>query len=258
MPNTRKTYCRFRYEDRDSYGLIEDGQVFELDAAPYGPHLRTSNVYELSAVTLLVPATPRAFLCAGWNYLGHTRKGEPPRTPQIGYRSNTALIAHGEAIIKPRDSSDRLHYEGELVAVIGKAGKHIPKDKALDHVFGWTIGNDVTERTWLSTDAGMWRSKNSDTFKPMGPWIVTGVNLDEMVTTVRVNGEITDQFRTAEMLFDVATFISEITRYITITPGDVLWMGTNGTSPDLAIGDVIEVEISGVGTLRNNVVADPH
>lgn len=102
----------------------------------------------------------------------------------------------------------------------------------------------------------MWRSKNSDTFKPMGPWIVTVLIPDEMVTTVRANGTTTSQFRTGEMIFDVATSISEITKYITIMSGDALWMGTNGTSPDLEVGDVVEVEISGIGTLRNSVVDD--
>lgn len=258
MPSNdaRRIYCRFRYQDRDSYGLIEDGRVFELDAAPFGPHERTSNEYDLSEVTLLVPTMPRAFVCAGRNYTGHAGQAPLPTSPQIGDRATSALIAHDEDIIKPRDSGEKLQYEGELVAVIGKAGKHISKETALDHVFGWTIGNDVTERSWLSTDLTMWRSKNSDTFKPMGPWIVTGVDPEEMVTTVRVNGKTTEQFRTADMLFDVATYISEITKVITLMPGDVLWMGTNGVSPDLTVGDVVEVEISGIGTLRNTVVAD--
>jgi 2-keto-4-pentenoate hydratase/2-oxohepta-3-ene-1,7-dioic acid hydratase in catechol pathway len=122
-------------------------------------------------------------------------------------------------------------------------------------VLGYTIGNDVSERTWQKSDRTLWRAKNADTFKPMGPWIETDVNLDALETRVRVNGVETTRFATNDMLFGVAAYIAAITRYIALVPGDILWMGTDGTSPDLKPGDTVEVEIAGIGTLANPFVA---
>jgi 2-keto-4-pentenoate hydratase/2-oxohepta-3-ene-1,7-dioic acid hydratase in catechol pathway len=174
----------------------------------------------------------------------------------MGYRAQSALIAHGENVVIPRDASEKVQYEGELVAVIGKKAKHLSEAEALSCVLGYTIGNDVSERTWQSADRTLWRAKNTDTFKPMGPWIETSVALDAMETIVRVNGKETTRFKTNSMLFGVAVFISAMTRYITLHPGDVIWMGTDGTSPNLKSGDVVDIEITGIGTLRNPFVSE--
>jgi 2-keto-4-pentenoate hydratase/2-oxohepta-3-ene-1,7-dioic acid hydratase in catechol pathway len=123
-------------------------------------------------------------------------------------------------------------------------------------VFGYTIGNDVSERTWQANDRTLWRAKNCDTFKPMGPWIVTGADLDAMVTTIRLNGRVTETFKTNNMIFDAPTYISEVSKYCTIEPGDVMWMGTDGIPENMRPGDVCEIEISGIGVLRNKVVAE--
>jgi 2-keto-4-pentenoate hydratase/2-oxohepta-3-ene-1,7-dioic acid hydratase in catechol pathway len=123
-------------------------------------------------------------------------------------------------------------------------------------VLGYTIGNDVSERTWQKADRGLWRAKNSDTFKPMGPWIETDVDLDKMETIIKVNGKQTGHFHTNDMIFGVVPFIVELTKYFTLWPGDVIWMGTDGASPDIKAGDVVEIEITGIGTLRNKFVAE--
>jgi 2-keto-4-pentenoate hydratase/2-oxohepta-3-ene-1,7-dioic acid hydratase in catechol pathway len=123
-------------------------------------------------------------------------------------------------------------------------------------VFGYTIGNDVSERNWQKADRGLWRAKNADTFKPMGPWIETEVDLEDMETVVKVNGKESNRFRTNDMIFGIKPFIVELTKYFTLWPGDVIWMGTDGASPDLKAGDVVEIEISGIGTLRNRFVAE--
>jgi len=128
-------------------------------------------------------------------------------------------------------------------------------ENALDYVFGWTIGNDVSERTWQKEDRTLWRAKNADTFKPMGPWIVTGLDPAKMETVIRVNGQETDRFATNNMIFDTATYIAEVSKYCTIEPGDVMWMGTDGMPQNIKPGDTVEIEISGIGTLRNKVVA---
>jgi 2-keto-4-pentenoate hydratase/2-oxohepta-3-ene-1,7-dioic acid hydratase in catechol pathway len=154
-------------------------------------------------------------------------------------------------VVIPHDASDKVQYEGELVVVIGKRAKHLSEADALACVLGYTIGNDVSERSWQRSDRTLWRAKNTDTFKPMGPWIETEARLDAMETIVRVNGRETIRFPTNDMLFGVAKYLSTMSRYLTLYPGDVVWMGTDGASPDLASGDVVEVEITGIGALAN-------
>ena len=122
-------------------------------------------------------------------------------------------------------------------------------------MLGWTIGNDVSERSWQKEDRTLWRAKNADTFKPMGPWIVTGLDPDAMETIVRLNGKETDRFKTNNMIFDTADYIVEVSKYCTIEPGDVMWMGTDGVPENIKPGDTVEIEITGIGMLRNKVVA---
>jgi 2-keto-4-pentenoate hydratase/2-oxohepta-3-ene-1,7-dioic acid hydratase in catechol pathway len=198
------------------------------------------------------------------NYPEHVREvavklgQEPnlPKQPDIGYRANNALIAHNEAIVIPKDATDKVQYEGELVAVIGRKCKHLTRDDALTAVLGYTIGNDVSERTWQRGDRTLWRAKNTDTFKPMGPWIETDVDLESLVTKVRVNGKQMIEFHTNHMIFGVVDFLVAMTKYLTLFPGDMVWMGTEGATADMKHGDFCEVEISSIGTLRNPVVRE--
>ena len=255
-------WCRFTVDGETSFGVVEGDRVRKADGVPWGAHTIGATTCPLASVKLEIPAVPSTFFCVGVNYRDHvermaakrgTKPSFPPR-PDIGYRANNALIAHGENIVKPRDAGEQFQYEGELVAVFGKRCRNVSKEDALSHVFGWTIGNDVSERGWQANDRTLWRAKNSDTFKPMGPWIVTGLNLDDMTTTIRVNGRETDRFKTNNMIFDAPTYISEVSKYCTIEPGDVMWMGTDGVPENIKPGDVCEIEITGIGTLRNKVV----
>lgn len=255
-------WCRFERDGTAVHGLVEGDTVTEVEGDPYSGHTPTDRVHALSDVRLLVPVVPRTFYCVGLNYARHIREAadrkgivpDLPTKPDVGYRANNALIPHGAPIVIPRDAT-QIHYEGELVAVIGKTARNVSEAEAPDHVLGYTIGNDVSERVWQKSDRTLWRAKNSDTFKPMGPWIDTEARPEEMWTTVRVNGEQTIRFKTDEMIFGVATFISTMSRYMTLWPGDVIWMGTDGTSPDLKAGDEVEIEITGIGTLRNPLEA---
>ena len=176
-----------------------------------------------------------------------------PTQPDVGYRANNALVAHGQDVLMPADAT-RVHYEGELVVVIGKQARNLSPAEARACILGYTIGNDVSERNWQASDRTFWRAKNSDTFKPMGPWIETDVDLARMETVVRVNGRETTRFGTNDMLFGVDAFISTMSRYLTLYPGDILWMGTDGHSPDLQDGDVVDVSLTGLGTLTNRFV----
>lgn len=258
-------WCRFQAGGKVSYGKIDGDNVVAIDGAPWdASHKVTSTRHALKDVKLLIPTVPSTFYCVGINYRDHIiqaakRRGvEPvfPDKPDIGYRANNALCAHGDPIVKPRDSGDVFQYEGELVAVIGKQGRNIPQQRALEYVFGWTIGNDVSERTWQRGDRTLWRAKNADSFKPMGPWIVTDLDYRKMTTVIRLNGEEVDRFATGNMIHDVETYIATVSRYCTFYPGDVVWMGTDGSPRNMKPGDVCEVEINGIGTLRNPIVAE--
>jgi len=255
-------WIRFSHRSGTAYGILEGDRILEVAGDPFAGWERTPRAHQLADVKIEIPVVPPTFYCVGLNYAEHVREAaaklgiaaQLPTQPDVGYRAANALIAHDEPVVIPPGAS-RVHYEGELVAVIGKRAKGLSEAEALSCVLGYTIGNDVSERVWQKSDRTLWRAKNCDTFKPMGPWIDTDVDLNALETRVRVNGRETTRFRTNAMIFGVAAYIAAITRYITLHPGDILWMGTDGTSPDLKGGDVVEVEIAGLGVLRNAFVA---
>ena len=257
-------WLKFTVAGKTSWGIVEADRVTAVGGDPFGEWKRTPLTCALAEVKIELPLVPRTFYCVGLNYLKHLKeaadkKGEVPNVPdrpEIGYRAQNALIAHDEEVLIPASASEKVHYEGELVVVIGKKAKHLDEASAMSCVFGYTIGNDVSERTWQKADRSLWRSKNADTFKPMGPWIETDVDLDAMETIVKVNGRESNRFRTNDMIFGIKPFIVELTKYFTLWPGDVIWMGTDGASPDLKDGDVVEIEITGIGALRNRFVRE--
>ncbi len=258
-------WARFRTGDRVAHGRIDpEGGIEEIDGDFFGGRRPNGRQHRLAEVELLCPVLPRTFYAVGQNYHGHLPQGvtathkrtDPPERPEIGYRAVNALVGPGEPIVIPKGSSGAVQYEGELVAVIGQTMRHVTRSDALAGVFGYTIGNDVTERSWLKTDRTLWRSKNSDSFKPMGPWIETEVDVARMTTRVRLNGTEVSAFRTGDMIFDLAAYIEATTRYITLHPGDVIWLGTDGISADMKAGDRVEIEIDGIGILANPVIGE--
>jgi len=255
-------WCRFDDAGRARYGIVEGDSVTAVAGDPFGGYRRLRRRLRLADVRLLPPVIPGTFFCAGLNYKGHAERagdaGQVPARPEIGYRANNALIGHGEPIIRPADYDEPLVAEGELVAVIGATVRRCSREEAMAAVFGWTIGNDVSARTWQRADRTFWRSKNSDTFKPMGPYIVTGADTDSPLsatTTVRVDGSVRARFATGDMLFDPYDFICAMSRYITLRPGDVVWMGTDETAT-MVPGQVVEITIDGIGTLANPVIEE--
>jgi 2-keto-4-pentenoate hydratase/2-oxohepta-3-ene-1,7-dioic acid hydratase in catechol pathway len=257
-------WARFDQNGKPSYGVVEGDEIIPVRGSPFDSWERTATRLKLGDVKLLLPVVPPTFYAAGLNYAEHVReaaeklglKVELPTQADAGYRANNALIAHDENIVIPKDATELVQYEGELVAVIGRECKHLTRETALSAVLGYTIGNDVSERTWQKSDRTLWRAKNTDTFKPMGPWIETNVRLDSLVTRVRLNGKELIAFPTNHMVFGVVDFLVSMTRYLTLSPGDVLWMGTEGATANMKHGDVCEIEISGIGTLRNPVVRE--
>ena len=257
-------WIRYEADGATHFGILEGDQVEEVSGSPFAKFSSIGVNRNFGEVKLLAPCVPPTFYAAGINYEVHVREAatllgrEPvfPKNPDIGYRAVNAIIAHEEPIIIPKDATERIQYEGELVCVVGKKAKNLSEDEALSCLLGVTIGNDFSERTWQAADRTMWRAKNADTFKPMGPWIETDFDLDSMVTKVRVNGEQTIEFKTNDMIFGVETYIAAMTRYLTLYPGDVIWMGTDGASPNMNDGDVCEIEINGVGILRNPIIKE--
>jgi 2-keto-4-pentenoate hydratase/2-oxohepta-3-ene-1,7-dioic acid hydratase in catechol pathway len=157
-------------------------------------------------------------------------------------------------IVLPKDSSD-VHYEAELVIVIGKMARKVPVDKALDYVLGVTCGNDVSERVWQKGDVQWWRAKGSDTFGPVGPVIASGIDYGNLQLKLRLNGEEKQNENTKDMVHNVAQIVSWVSQHVTLRPGDLIFTGTPQKSMAMKPGDVVEVEIEGVGVLKNKVVA---
>ena len=255
-------WCRFQSGSDVGVGIIEGDNVIAVDGTPFDSYTKTSKSYPLGSVKLLVPVIPPTFYAAGINYPEHVTwaakmRGEEPNLPKkadVGYRAINAWIPHDDPIIVPKDATEQVQYEGELVVVIGKKCKNVSQSEALDYVLGYTIGNDVSERTWQRGDRTMWRAKNTDTFKPMGPWIVTGLEPDDLHVTITLSERVVGEYDIKSAIFGVREYISDMSKYLTLVPGDVLWMGTDGATENMKDGDLVEVEISEIGVLRNKVV----
>jgi 2-keto-4-pentenoate hydratase/2-oxohepta-3-ene-1,7-dioic acid hydratase in catechol pathway len=215
------------------------------------------------AVDGAVLASVRNFYAAGLNFRAHidwanAHHGTSYKVPtqaDIGYRSPNALAPSGADIVIPKDAPGPVEFEGELVAVIGRRGRNLSEREALGCVAGYTLGNDVSERGWQKSDRTLWRAKNCDSFKPMGPAIVDGIDPMAQTIEVRINGRTVSSYRTADMIFGVAHYLARMSQYLTLHPGDVVWFGCDGpTVPALGHGDLVEVACKPIGVLANRVV----
>lgn len=258
-----RRYARFESNGRPVYGVVEGNRIREIEGDLFGSHRVTDRSHALDEVEFLVPTEPKQILALAGNYRSHLGSDEIPeklRIPQPFYKPYSSLLPHGGEIVIPRDSSGDVHYEAELVIIIGKKARNVSKESALDYVFGVTCGNDVSERFWQNDeqhkDVQWWRAKGADTFGPCGPFIVTGLDYDNLDFALRQNGEVRQQDNTSHMIHDVAGIVSFISNYVTLHPGDLIFTGTTGETSAIKPGDVIEVEFEGVGVLRNPVVKE--
>jgi len=252
-------YARFEHNGKKSYGSVADGRIEELHGGLLAPPRFTGRHFALDEVKLLAPCEPPKILAVGQNYVSHLGERKTPKNPEMFYKPITSLQDPGGPIELPADAEDA-HYEGELVVVIGKTVRNATREQAAAAVFGVTCGNDVSERNWqrgAGKDVQWWRAKGCDTFAPLGPVIVTDLNYSDLLLTTRRNGEVVQQQRTSDLIFDVLTVICFVSRYLTLTPGDIIYTGTPGNTRSMQPGDVMEVEIEGIGTLRNPVVRSP-
>ena len=173
--------------------------------------------------------------------------------PGLFAKYPTSIVANGADIVKPADS-ENLHFEGEMVLVIGRTASNVSVEEAEDYIFGVTVGNDISERDWQAADLQWLRAKASDTFGPVGPFIVNGLDYGNLMVQTRVNGEVRQSASSADLIFDIPTIVSYVSRYVTLFPGDLIFTGTPGTTQAMEPGDIVEVEIEGVGILSNQVV----
>ena len=286
-------YARFQVGDTVAYGIVEGDQVREIDGDLFGDWRPGKRSYPLASVKLLVPvARPSQVLALAGSYKSHlgggnhvttittttkvttdaktgqtttdsktvvdsVKPGEIPQKfqmPQIFFKTPSCLIASGQPIVIPPGTKE-VHFEAELVIVIGKKAKNVSEEEARACILGITCGNDVSARDWQKNDVQWWRAKGSDTFGPVGPYIASGLNYDDVLMQLRLNGKLMQQERTSQLIHNLAKTVSFISRHVTLHPGDLIFTGTTGKTSAIKPGDKVEVEIEGVGTLVNPVVA---
>lgn len=241
---------RFRSGDNIFYGEIENGRVYPNGSTSAG-------TFELSELRVLPPSFPTKIVCVGLNYKDHAEElsMEVPEAPVLFLKPPSAVIGHGDKIIYP-PSSSRVDYEAELAVVIGKRCKSISAEKADDVIAGYTCFNDVTARDLQQKDGQWTRAKSFDTFAALGPYIVSTEEIDvtDAKIACRVNGETRQASSTSNLIFDIPYLIEFITEIMTLEVGDVIATGTPPGIGELHKGDTVEIEIQGIGTLRNEVV----
>ena len=245
-------YIRYSVAGQVSYGILDGSSVHELRGDIYTDAEPTGKTVRLSNVKLLAPCEPSKVFAIGINYKSHVGERTAPGTPRVFLKLPTSIIGPEENIVFPPGAGN-VHFEGEMVVVIGKTAKNVSKADATKCVFGVTAGNDVSERDWQKSDPQWFRAKASDTFGPLGPAIVQGLNYNDLLLQSRLNGVVKQSQRTSDLMFDVETIVSYISQFITLLPGDVIYSGTPGQTQAMKAGDIIEVEVEGVGVLRNTV-----
>ena len=252
-------FARFEQAGLRRYGIISDDGISELAGGLFDSPAFTGRRFDLGAVKLLAPCEPPKMLAVGLNYRSHLGGRPVPAVPEIFYKPVSCAAHPGDPVIIPPDSLDP-HFEGELVVVVGRTVSKASRDEAAAAVFGVTCGNDISDRHWQfggqngdGKDLQWWRAKGCDTFGPFGPFIVTDINYADLALTTRVNGEVLQQQRTSDLIFDIPEIVRHISHYVTLVPGDIIYTGTPGATKRLMRGDVVEVEIEGIGTLSNPV-----
>lgn len=250
---------RFQSAETIAYGIVDGNDVVQISNSPIGKdYTKTGETYELADVKILAPnPNPVKMLCLARNYRSHLLGATEPTRPEPFYKTPTAIIGPGDPIEIPEDAG-MVVCESELVAIIGKQAKNVAEGSALEHVFGYTAGNDVSAREWQGgpdADTQWWRAKSADTFGPTGPFIVTDIDPQDVKIRGLVNGVEGQSCHSSEMIFTVAQAIAFISKYVTLEPGDMLWTGTSGTTPPINVGGDVTVDIDAVGVLHNPVKA---
>ncbi|HTP34493.1 MAG TPA: fumarylacetoacetate hydrolase family protein [Candidatus Acidoferrales bacterium] len=248
-------FIRYSIGTATAYGILDGDVVREIEGGLFDSHAPTGATHRISEVKLLYPVQPGKILAVGLNYKSHLGNRPQPAHPEMFYKPTSALQNPGDPIIIPRDASD-VHSEGEMVVVVGKKLRNAGLDEARKAVFGVTAGNDVSDRNWQhgeKKDLQWWRAKGSDTFAPLGPAIVAGVDYGKLLLETRINGEVVQKQYTSDLIFDVPAILSWVSGWVTLLPGDIVYTGTPGNTRKMSPGDVVEVALEQAGVLRNPV-----
>jgi 2-keto-4-pentenoate hydratase/2-oxohepta-3-ene-1,7-dioic acid hydratase in catechol pathway len=248
-------YVKYSLAGRTAWGILaDDTTIRELTGSPISTAAKPSGrIVKVADVRFLPPAEPTKVIAAGLNYKSHIGEASPAKYVGLFAKFPSTLTGHDADIIYPADATT-VHYEAEICIVMGKRAQNITEAQVKDHIFGVTACNDVSERGWQKADLQWLRAKAADTFGPMGPALVTNVDYNKLKLIGRLNGKVVQETTTDLLIFSIDNIVSYTSRYITLEPGDVIFTGTPGTTQAMKPGDLYEVEIPGVTTLRNKVV----
>jgi len=253
-------FCYYEYKNEKSWGLFKDNLIFPVPEAQLFSHsetnIRLTDSIDLSDVRFLPPVKPSKIVCVGRNYAEHAAElgNEVPQEPLIFLKAPSSIVTEGETIIIP-EQSNQIEHEGELGVVIGRNCKNLCQEQDLsNYIFGYICLNDITARDLQRRDVQFTRAKSFDTFCPVGALIETELDVDDIRITTKVNDVIRQDGRTSQMVFPVSYLLPYISRQMTLNAGDIIATGTPSGVSTLVSGDVCEVEIEGIGILRNMVV----
>ncbi len=249
-------FVRYEINNRTSYGIWEGNAIQEITGSIYGDFEISPLRHKISVVRLLPPAEPTKIVCVGLNFLGHIEevKQQVPEFPSHFLKPLSAIIGPEDSILFPRIAR-RVEYEGELALVIKDRVKDVSPEEALDHVLGYTCFNDVTERSLMRVQGQLTRAKGFDTFAPFGPCIASDLDPSKLALRTHLNGKLMQEGPITGMIFPIPFLIHYISQCMTLLPGDIISTGSPSGSAPLQPGDVVEVTIDGIGTLRNPVKA---
>lgn len=247
---------RFQRGDVVAYGLLEGEAVRPVTGDIFGQWQAEDTTLPLSSVALLAPCVPSKAVCVGLNYHDHAREMHEalPESPLLFIKPPTTVIGPGAGIVYPAISHE-LHYEAELAVVIGRRAKHVTADQAHKYILGYTCANDVTARDIQRHDVQWTRGKSFDTFLPLGPAIVTDINVDDLGIQLFLNEQRRQNSNTRELIFKVPVLVEFITQVMTLEPGDVILTGTSSGVGPMQVGDTVTVAIDNIGRLTNHIVA---
>ena len=246
-------FGRFNFGEKIFYGVVENNKVYELEDNFLLGQKKTGKEFDLDLIKILPPVVPNKMLALAKNYGSHLQGENPPKQPEPFFKTTSSLIGHNDNIEIPVDSK-KVDAESELVAVIGQKAKNVPAENAFDVIFGYTCGNDVSARDWQKGDKSWWRAKSSDTFSPIGPYIVNGIDPENLEIKGIVNDEVVQKCNTSEMIWSIPKTIEFISKYVTLEVGDCIFTGTSGTAGQIKSGDEVIVDIENVGRLINRCI----
>lgn len=248
-----QTFVRFSEGDGEvHWGMVHDDGIYELAGAPYNTMDHTGRIVQREDVRLEAPVDPSLVFMTAFNFRSHI-SGEPAEYPGLFIVPPGSIVGPEDPIVRPAESRN-LHYEAEMAVVIGRRAENVSVEEAGDYIFGVTAGNDVSERSWQGGDIQWVRAKGTRGFNAVGPALVKGADYKNIQITGRLNGEVVQEENSSDLIFNMEEMVSYISRYFTLEPGDMVWSGTMGSTRAMEPGDVYEVELSGIGVLRNELV----